>query len=476
MARAKSHTLHAGFRVGEYELSARIARGGFGVIWRAIHVDTGRVVALKIIRAEMVTSDELVRRLEREANAIRLTRHPNVVELYDFGKLDDGRPYLVMEHVSGVDLDAYVRSRGALPPAEVLAILAPLADALAAVHERGIVHRDIKGSNVMLSSRDGHRRVVLLDFGVAKLLDYNGPPITAPRSTVGTPQCMAPEQILGMAVDARTDVYALGSLLFQMLTGEVPFPGEEITVTNAHLIAERPRPSARVGITTAFDEVVGKAMHRFPEHRYAGALELLEAFRTAVEVEEQAPPPETHTRLAMGIYVDVQASPMAVDAYDDDMLDDMESVVPTAGRELRGAGCLLAYENGNSALFVRPLAPKAMLGPDFRRDTLGLAASLLGVLHDRPGRNPWVLVTIHLHVGSVEIAGDAVVGGSLLDLSLWVAPISNHINADIVVGTAAVVANLDVSVTPLSATPACYRIDTGAFAARGDGSAQHGSG
>jgi serine/threonine-protein kinase len=458
MARATTSSLQRGTRIGDYELLAQIARGGFGVVWRGRHVRTDRAVAVKIIRAELIASEELVLRLEREARAIALTRHPNVVELYDFGKLADGRPYLVMEHVPGVDLDAYLRSRGALPPAEVLSILAPLGDALAAVHAQGIVHRDIKGSNIMLSVRDGARRVVLLDFGVAKLLEHRGQPITAPRCTVGTPQCMAPEQILGLPVDARTDVYALGSLAFQMLTGEAPFPGEDVTVTNAHLIAERPLPSGRADVTPAFDEVIVKAMNRFPEQRFASAPALVAGFRAALHAE-RAPP--SRRQQAVGIYVDVQAAlgpSSAGVAYDDAMLDDMESVMPLAWSYLRDHGCLLAYENGNSGLFVRPLAADAAFGDRFRRESVDLATRLLHALQRRPGRVAQVAVSVHLHLGEIEIADSTVTGGPLLDLPLWVASISNQVSADILLGSAAVVANLDVPVTQLSAMPPSYRI------------------
>lgn len=460
MTRSSSTTtLRPGARIGAYELTGQIARGGFGVVWRGRHLRSGREVAVKIIRAELIASDELVLRLEREARAIALTHHPNVVELLDFGKLDDGRPYLVMEHVPGVDLDSYIRSRGALPPAEVLPILAPLGDALAAVHAHGVVHRDVKGSNIMLSARDGARRVVLLDFGVAKLLEHRGQPITAPRCTVGTPQCMAPEQILGLSVDARTDVYALGSLAFQMLTGEAPFPGEDVTVTNAHLIAERPLPSVRADISPAFDEVIVKAMHRFPEHRFDSAPALVAAFAAALR-QEDAPSP-ARTRQAVGIYVDVQAVLAALDGYDDAMLDDMEAVVPLAWQYLRGHGCLLAYENGNAALFVRPLEADAALGDGFRQETVDLATRLLEMLQQRSGRHPHVAVNVHLHLGEIEMAERAITGGMLLDLPLWVASISNQVSADMLVGSAAVVANLDVPVTQLSMSPPSYRIDTG---------------
>lgn len=132
--------------------------------------------------------------------------------------------------------------------------------------------------------------------------------------------------------------------------------------------------------------------------------------------------------------------------------------MPQAWDMLRAEGCLLAYENGNSALFARPLADDAMLTRSFERDTLRLAQSLLDQLKQRPDRHPYVVITVHLHLGEIDTAGDTVVGGPLLDLQVWVAPIANQLNADIVVGSAAVVANLDTPVSPLSISPPCYRI------------------
>ena len=138
----------------------------------------------------------------------------------DHGTLDDGRPYLVLEYIEGPSLRDAIHERGSLPPAEMLAILEPLCDALATAHALGLVHRDVKASNVILGHDvQGPRRPVLLDFGLVKLLDAEGPGLTSSRSMLGTPAAMAPEQMAGQPVDARTDVYALGLLAFHMLTG-----------------------------------------------------------------------------------------------------------------------------------------------------------------------------------------------------------------------------------------------------------------
>ena len=155
-------------------------------------------------------------RFEREARSIAKLKHPNVVRLHEFGKLDNNRPYIVMELLHGPNLENHIKESGAIRPREILMILEQLCSALEVAHENGIIHRDLKASNVVLSQKDGIQRVVLLDFGIAKLLETGGPNLTASRVTIGSPVCMAPEQITGNTIDPRTDIYALGSLTFLM--------------------------------------------------------------------------------------------------------------------------------------------------------------------------------------------------------------------------------------------------------------------
>ena len=270
--------------VGRYRVREELASGGFGVVHRGEHVELGHQAAIKILHAELASNDTLVRRFEREVEVMRLVNHPAIVEVLEVGRLEDGRPFFVMELLQGVTLQQHLRARGRLPVDEVLGILEPLCDALGAAHQKSVIHRDIKPSNVFLSVRDGGRRVVLLDFGVAKLLDAAGPGLTASRHAVGTFACMAPEQLLCGAVDARTDVYALGVLAYRMLTGYPPFDNAPYLVMHhMHLHARPPRPSSRAPVNPAFDEVILRALAKAPAARHATVAELLKELRFAAE-------------------------------------------------------------------------------------------------------------------------------------------------------------------------------------------------
>ena len=213
--------------IGDYVVEERHTRGGFAVIYRAHAVAGGadRPVAIKVLRRDLATTETL-RRFEREAETLKRLRHPNIVEFLDYGQLTTGQPFMVLEWLEGRTLRAEIDQRGPLAPSDALAILEELGGALEAAHALGVIHRDIKADNVMALPQGEWFTVKLLDFGIAKL---TLPELRADMSTtigvVGTPMTMAPEQILGEAVDPRTDVYGLGLLLYQLVTGRLPFTG-----------------------------------------------------------------------------------------------------------------------------------------------------------------------------------------------------------------------------------------------------------
>lgn len=403
--------------LGEYLITAPLGRGGFGTIWLARHRRTGEAVAIKVLHAELAISPQMVSRFEREARVISMLRHPNVVALHDLGKLDDGRPYLVMEYLPGISLSKIVKRQGPLPPDEALAILEPLARALAKAHEHGVIHRDVKASNVMICERAGQKRVVLLDFGVAKLLEDPGPRLTAPLAAVGSPHCMSPEQIRGQAVDARTDVYGLGTLTFYMLTGEPPFPGNRGEAMSKHLLEERPRPSDRVDITPAFDEVVAKAMSRDPGERFSSAPEFVAALRAAAQ-KKVVPAARPQAIRTLGLYIDVKIAGSGDDGDGDadDIYDDAERILPMAERYLRERGYLLVHEIGNSGLFVLPVPESADEVRACLQRVFQDAAGLSHVIDERAQPNPLVQIDIHLHAGESGMPGE---GGSLLQPGNW---------------------------------------------------------
>jgi serine/threonine protein kinase len=266
-----------------YRVDRLLGEGGFGQVWRALRED-GAAVAIKILHAELVRSNDALVRFERELAAIEKLDHRNVVRALDHGTLEDGRPFLVLEYVDGPSLRDVIHERGSLAPEEMLAIFEPLCDALADAHAVGLVHRDVKASNVILSHDAVGPRPVLLDFGLVKLLDDEGPGLTSSRSMLGTPAAMAPEQMRGLAVDARTDIYALGLLAYHMLTGAPAFgasPGVVQSYLQVH--GPRPRPSAKAAIDPAIDEPIVRALAPDPAQRFASTHELVAALRAVIQ-------------------------------------------------------------------------------------------------------------------------------------------------------------------------------------------------
>lgn len=269
--------------IAGYHIDRIIGEGGFGQVWHA-HRESGERVAIKVLHLELVRSIDALTRFQRELDAIQRLRHDNVVRALDHGTLSDGRPYLILEYIEGPSLREVIAERGAIPPHDVLAILEPLCDALALAHEAGLVHRDVKASNVILATHaDGKLRPVLLDFGLVKLLDQQGPGLTSSRSMLGTPAAMAPEQMRGQSVDARTDIYAVGLLAFHMLTGQPAFGGAPGVVQSyLQVHGPRPRPSAKVDIDPAIDEPIARALAPNPDDRYGSIRDLIGSLRAVI--------------------------------------------------------------------------------------------------------------------------------------------------------------------------------------------------
>jgi serine/threonine-protein kinase len=266
-----------------YHLDRLIGEGGFGQVWCARRQGDGQIAAIKVLHLELVQSVDALTRFQRELDAIERLHHPNVVRGLGHGTLEDGRPYLALEYIEGPSLREVLHERGPMSPIEMLAILEPLCDALHVAHDAGLVHRDVKASNVILARDRGRIRPVLLDFGLVKLVDQVGPGLTSSRSMLGTPAAMAPEQMRGQSVDARTDIYALGLLAFHMLTGQPAFggaPGVVLSYLQVH--GPRPRPSAKVDIDPAIDGPIARALAPEPDARYPNARSLGAALRAVI--------------------------------------------------------------------------------------------------------------------------------------------------------------------------------------------------
>ncbi|HEY5949188.1 MAG TPA: serine/threonine-protein kinase [Kofleriaceae bacterium] len=270
--------------VDGYRIDRLIGEGGFGQVWRATRDRDGSLVAIKVLHLELIRSNDALTRFERELRAIERLDHRHVVHAFDRGTLEDGRPYLVLEYIEGPSLRDVIHERGSLPPDETLAILEPLCDALTEAHAVELVHRDVKASNVILGHDTHGPRPVLLDFGLVKLLDAEGPGLTSSRSMLGTPAAMAPEQMKGLPVTAATDVYAVGLLAFHMLTGAAAFAGTPGVVQSyLQIHGPRPRPSAKVDIDPAIDEPIVRALAPDPAARFSSPREFVAALRAIIQ-------------------------------------------------------------------------------------------------------------------------------------------------------------------------------------------------
>jgi hypothetical protein len=279
--------LAPGTVLGGCRIDAVVGRGGMGVVYRARQLDLDRDVALKVIAPELVEDPEIRRRFLSEARAAGAVEHPNVVPVHAVGVADE-RAYLVMRYVPGDDLRAVVLREGALDPRRAAGIAAALGGALDAIHRAGYVHRDVKPKNVII---DGAGHVYLSDFGLAKqALATAGP--TRPEQWVGTLDYAAPEQIRGERVDARADVYALGAVLYFMLTARVPFEREsDHAKLWAHLSDPPPRASdVRPELPAELDAVIARAMAKDPAERPPSAGDLGRAVGAATGVRRETGP------------------------------------------------------------------------------------------------------------------------------------------------------------------------------------------
>jgi serine/threonine-protein kinase len=241
--------LEAGTKVGEYVIDEKLGEGGFGAVFRATHPLIGKQAAIKVLFRQFSSNPQMVSRFIAEARAVNQIQHRNIIDIFSFGQLEDGRHYYVMELLRGRTLDALLDERGALPLGDALPILKPLARALDAAHAKGIAHRDLKPENIFLASEDdGVVFPKLLDFGIAKLLNTTGlsQHKTRTGAPMGTPYYMSPEQCRGRDVDARTDIYSFGVVAYEMLCGQLPFDGPDFMEILMKQLSEAPIPPSEV--------------------------------------------------------------------------------------------------------------------------------------------------------------------------------------------------------------------------------------
>ncbi len=281
--------LAVGEEFAGHRIEALLGRGGMGVVYLAEHLRLGRKVAIKLVNPELASDDAFRRRFLRESQAAAALEHPNIVPIYDAGE-SEGLAYISMRHVDGLDLSALLKSEGSLSPDTAIAIAYQVAMALDAAHEHGLIHRDVKPANVLLERfRDGgHQpRAFLSDFGITKRL--SGEQTTETGRFIGTIDYTAPEQITGVRLDPATDQYSLACVLFQSLTGTVPFPrGSDLAVMYAHLEEAPPPVSGRIELSPRVDAVISRGMAKSPAQRFGSCSELVTSVADALGIQPRS--------------------------------------------------------------------------------------------------------------------------------------------------------------------------------------------
>jgi serine/threonine-protein kinase len=276
--------LPPGTLVGGYRIEGLLGRGGMGAVYSAAQPEIGARVAIKVLAAARSRDPRLGRRFVDEARAVNQIRHPNIVDIFAFGRLPDGRQYFVMERLDGQTLAARL-ARGPLPVSEARRLLLQICEALEAAHAERIVHRDLKPENIWIATpRHGQPYAKILDFGIAKLLeDHDTAAATEAGLAVGTPCYMSPEQCRGDAVDARTDVYALGVVLYFMWAGRLPFGGRSfVAVASQQITAAPPPPSTHRPVPARLESVILSCLEKDPALRPQSAKALGQALDAAL--------------------------------------------------------------------------------------------------------------------------------------------------------------------------------------------------
>ena len=290
---------------GRYRIERRLGEGGMGRVYQAMQVQLGRPIALKLLRPELSGRKDVVQRFEREARAASRLSHPGSITVFDFGSWQ-GRLFLAMEFVAGVSLDELIRTASPLPLAQVLGLAAQLCDALGAAHAQGLLHRDLKPENIMIAKdKDGCDHAKICDYGLAFLIDEEGkaaPRLTRAGSVAGTPSFMAPEQVMNRPLDGRTDLYALGCVLYEMLCGTPPFLGNGSMEILTKQLYDEPEPLSRRAqrpVPPELERIVMWTLQKSPANRPQSAAELKAALLEALVATARSGLPSSGEVLAL---------------------------------------------------------------------------------------------------------------------------------------------------------------------------------
>ena len=344
-----------GQRFGNYRATALLGEGGMGAVYLAEHPSIGRQVAIKVLRSELGHDEQALARFINEARAANSIRHPNIIEILDSGVTDNGISYLVMELLRGESLTSRIKRRGRLSPQEAVTLVMQTASALGAAHAKGIVHRDLKPDNLFVvpdEANPGREHIKVLDFGIAKL-QAAGPGASVKTRTgalMGTPVYMSPEQCLGTKeVDWRSDIYSLGAILYELLTGKPPFLSEGFgALLNMHL-NQPPRPPRQIEptIPPGLELAVLKMLAKKPEDRFQSMAEVQSGLAAAVGF---TPAPYALSQSAVDVQKALQATVSAPTGQD--LALEHTTLSNTAGERLASAGTTVRTRSGYFKIVV----------------------------------------------------------------------------------------------------------------------------
>ena len=402
--------------IGRYRIEALLGTGAMGEVYRAHDPAIDRLVAIKVVRPELVAGSggaQLLERFRREARAAGRRLHPNIVAIWDFGD-DNGTPLLVMELVEGQSLDQLIKSCGSLEPRRSVAIITQVLSALGFAHASGIVHRDIKPSNIMVLPGE---QVKVADFGIARL---EASEFTIVGDLLGTPAYMAPEQLSGGPIDHRTDLFATGVILFEMLTGVKPFRGKSITEIISFMERRGPEDirALNPGVPEAMKHVIGKSVAFDPAQRYADAAAFSKAVADAMAaLPGESPPPAANA--AQTISDEASFSP--------ELLRQTERDLATFIGPMASIAVKRAVRNASDLLALYELLARHVADPKDRAEFLarGRQRAAAGLGRPRPPPEPAPAQTIERKsVSPAQSPNPASIVAIESDLTRYIGPIA----------------------------------------------------